>query len=105
MLLYSLFILFTLLQLVLHILFNITYHFYYIFTVHCISASYFTTVTVSYNCHKGLSVSFVNVCCGVYICIECYENKKQTTSVSLFDLYSQYFKGNELCSDLRHNNS
>ncbi len=39
-LLYSLFIFFTLLQFVglLHILFNITYHFYNIFTVHCISA-------------------------------------------------------------------
>ncbi len=103
MLLYSLFILFTLLQLVLHILFSITYH--YIFTVHCISAYYFTTVTKFYWIHKGLSVKFVIVCCGVYISIECYENKKQTTSLSLFDLYSQYFKENELCSDLRHNTS
>ncbi len=58
-----------------------------------------------YWIHKGVSFIFVIVCCRVYICIEYYENKKQTTSLSLFDLYSQYFKGNELCSDLRHKKS
>ncbi len=31
------------------ILFNITYHFYYIFTVHCISAYYFTTAVFQWE--------------------------------------------------------
>ncbi len=97
--------------------YSLYFNLYYIyFLILHITFTIFLLCTVSVhislpcNCkfywiHKGLSVTFVIVCCGVYICIECYENKKQTTSLSLFDLYSQYFKGNELCSDLRHNKS
>ncbi len=33
-----------------------------------------------YWIHKELSVTFVIVCCGVYICIECYENKMQSVT-------------------------
>ncbi len=100
MLLYSLFILFTLLQLVLHVLFNITY-FTYDVLLYFYCALYQCIIFYHSNCkfywiHKGLSVTFVNVCCGDFICIEYYENKKQTTIESLFDLYSQYFKGNDL---------
>ncbi len=68
---------------------NTTYHFYYISTLlHCTVSVH----NVLPHCiHEGLSVTFLIVWCGVYICIECYENIENRLPVCQFLICIYWF--------------